>query len=162
MIMAKKESNQHLQIISDIQQKKFKPVYFLMGLEPYYIDLITNTIIENALDEADRDFNQTIVYGSDVNMASVINAAKRYPMMAVRQLVVVKEAQQLDKMEELSYYLQKPQKSTILVLNYKYGTLKNKKLLAEIEKIGVLYESKKLYDYQLPGFINNYFFILKK
>ena len=157
MIMAKKESNQHLQIISDIQQKKFKPVYFLMGPEPYYIDLITNTIIENALDEADRDFNQTIVYGSDVNMASVINAAKRYPMMAVRQLVVVKEAQQLDKMEELSYYLQKPQKSTILVLNYKYGTLKNKKLLAEIEKIGVLYESKKLYDYQLPGFINNYF-----
>ena len=113
-----------------------------MGLVPYYIDLITNTIIENALDEADRDFNQTIVYGSDVNMASVINAAKRYPMMAVRQLVVVKEAQQLDKMEELSYYLQKPQKSTILVLNYKYGTLKNKKLLAEIEKIGVLYESK--------------------
>ena len=68
-----------------------------MGPEPYYIDLITNTIIENALDEADRDFNQTIVYGSDVNMASVINAAKRYPMMAVRQLVVVKEAQQLDK-----------------------------------------------------------------
>ena len=157
MIMAKKESNQHLQIISDIQQKKFKPVYFLMGPEPYYIDLITNTIIENALDEADRDFNQTIVYGSDVNMTSVINAAKRYPMMATRQLVVVKEAQQLDKVEELSYYLQKPQKSTILVLNYKYGTLKNKKLLAEIEKIGVLYESKKLYDYQLPGFINNYF-----
>ena len=139
--MAKKESNQHLQIISDIQQKNFKPVYFLMGPEPYYIDLITNIIIENALDEADRDFNQTIVYGSDVNMVSVINAAKRYPMMAARQLVVVKE----------------PQKSTILVLNYKYGTLKNKKLLAEIEKIGVLYESKKLYDYQLPGFINNYF-----
>ena len=154
--MAKKESNQYLQIISDIEKKNFKPVYFLMGTEPYYIDLITDAIIENALDEPDRDFNQTIVYGSDVDTATVINAAKRYPMMAARQLVVVKEAQQLDKIEELLYYLQRPLMSTVLVLNYKYGTPKNKKLLAEIEKNGILFESKKLYDYQLPGFIDAY------
>ena len=154
--MAKKEQNSHLQIISDIKKKNFKPVYFLMGDESYYIDLITEAIIDNALDDADRDFNQTIVYGADVEMPAVINAAKRYPMMAARQLVVVKEAQMMKGMDDLLFYLQKPLMSTVLVLNYKNGSLKNKKVLAELNSVGVVYESKKLYDYQLPAFITNY------
>lgn len=154
--MAKKEQNIHLQIISDIKKKNFKPVYFLMGDEPYYIDLITDSIIDNALDDADRDFNQTIVYGADVEASTVINAAKRYPMMAPRQLVVVKEAQMLKGLDDLQFYLQKPLTSTILVFNYKNGSLKNKKLLAELNSVGIVYESKKLYDYQLPPFINTY------
>ena len=115
--MAKKEQNVHLQIISDIRKKNFKPVYFLMGDEPYYIDLITDTIIDNALDDADRDFNQTIVYGADVEISTVINAAKRYPMMASRQLVIVKEAQMLKGLDDLQFYLQKPLTSTVLVFN---------------------------------------------
>ena len=154
--MAKKEQNVHLQIISDIRKKNFKPVYFLMGDEPYYIDLITDTIIDNALDDADRDFNQTIVYGADVEISTVINAAKRYPMMASRQLVIVKEAQMLKGLDDLQFYLQKPLTSTVLVFNYKNGSLKNKKLLAELNSVGIVYESKKLYDYQLPPFINGY------
>ena len=154
--MEKKEQNGHLQIISDIRKKNFKPVYFLMGDEPYYIDLITDTIIDNALDDADRDFNQTIVYGADVEISTVINAAKRYPMMASRQLVIVKEAQMLKGLDDLQFYLQKPLTSTVLVFNYKNGSLKNKKLLAELNSVGIVYESKKLYDYQLPPFINGY------
>lgn len=155
--MAKKDVNQYLDILKDIRNKNFKPVYFLMGEEGYFIDLITDAIIDNALRDEERDFNQTIMYGADVdNYGVVVNAAKRYPMMADRQLVVVKEAQQISGIEMLSYYLQQPLASTILVINHKHGTVKGKKLLSEIEQVGVLYESKKLYDSQLPTFINNY------
>lgn len=155
--MAKKDANQYADILKDIRNKNFKPVYFLMGEESYFIDLITDAIIANALREEERDFNQTIMYGADVdNYGVVVNAAKRYPMMAEHQLVVVKEAQQISGIEMLSYYLQQPLASTILVINHKHGTVKGKKLLSEIEQVGVLYESKKLYDSQLPTFINNY------
>lgn len=155
--MAKKESNNYLDILKDIRNKNFKPVYFLMGDESYFIDLITDAIIEHALTNDERDFNQTIMYGADVdNYGVVVNAAKRYPMMADRQLVVVKEAQQIANIELLSFYLKQPLKSTILVINHKHGVVKGKKLLSEIEHVGVLFESKKLYDNQLPAFINNY------
>lgn len=155
--MAKKDSNLYLEILKDIRNKNFKPVYFLMGEESYFIDLITDAIIENALTDDERDFNQTIMYGSDVdNYATVVNAAKRYPMIAQRQLVVVKEAQQISNIELLSFYLKQPLASTILVINHKHGVVKSKKLLSEVEQVGVLYESKKLYDNQLPAFINNY------
>ncbi len=154
--MAKKEGTLYTQILSDIHKRNFKPLYFFMGEEPYYIDLLTDAIIKMALDENERDFNQTIVYGADTNASTVINQAKRYPMMAQRQLVVVKEAQRLENIESLLFYAQKPLMSTILVINYKNGTLKNKKLLAEIEKNGVVYESKKVYENHLPAFINNY------
>ena len=128
-----------------------------MGEESYFIDLITEAIIANALTDDERDFNQTIIYGADVaNYGVVVNAAKRYPMMAPRQLVVVKEAQQIPNIEMLSYYLKQPLASTILVINHKHGTVKGKKILSEIEQAGILYESKKLYDNQLPAFINNY------
>lgn len=155
--MAKKDANQYLEILRDIRNKNFKPVYFLMGEESYFIDLITEAIIANALTDDERDFNQTIIYGADVaNYGVVVNAAKRYPMMAPRQLVVVKEAQQIPNIEMLSYYLKQPLASTILVINHKHGTVKGKKILSEIEQAGILYESKKLYDNQLPAFINNY------
>lgn len=154
--MAKKEGISYTQILSDIHKRNFKPLYFFMGEEPYYIDLLTDAIIKMALDENERDFNQTIVYGADTNASAVINQAKRYPMMAQRQLVVVKEAQRLENIENLLYYVQKPLMSTILVINYKNGTLKNKKLLAEIEKSGIVYESRKVYENHLPAFINNY------
>ena len=155
--MAKKDSNQHAAILQDIREKRFKPVYLLMGEESYYIDLICDAIVANALNETERDFNQTILYGADVDdFALVVNAAKRFPMMAERQLIVVKEAQNIKGIDNLSYYLQKPLMSTILVICYKNGILKNKKIIAGIESIGVVYESKKLYDNQLPAFINNY------
>lgn len=155
--MAKKESNQYIDILKDIRNKNFKPIYFLMGEESYFIDLITDAIIEHALTNDERDFNQTIMYGADVdNYGAVVNAAKRYPMMAERQLVVVKEAQQIANIELLSFYLKQPLKSTILVINHKHGVVKSKKILSEIEQVGVLFESKKLYDNQLPAFINNY------
>ena len=155
--MAKKDANQYLEILRDIRNKNFKPIYFLMGEESYFIDLITEAIIADALTDDERDFNQTIIYGADVaNYGVVVNAAKRYPMMAPRQLVVVKEAQQIPNIEMLSYYLKQPLASTILVINHKHGTVKGKKILSEIEQAGILYESKKLYDNQLPAFINNY------
>lgn len=154
--MAKKDDNSHLKILQDIRNKTFAPVYFLMGDEPYYIDLICDTIVANALSESERDFNQTILYGADIeDFGIVINTAKRFPMMAQHQLVVVREAQMIRSIESLTYYLQKPLRSTILVICYK-GSYKSKKILAEIGKVGVLYESKKLYENQLPAFISNY------
>ena len=128
-----------------------------MGEEPYYIDLIADYITDNILTETEKEFNLTVVYGADVDMATVINAAKRYPMMSEHQVVVVKEAQNIRNMEELSYYLQKPLLSTILVICHKHGVLdRRKKLAAEIEKTGVLFESKKVKDAQLPAFITSY------
>jgi len=128
-----------------------------MGEEPYYIDLIADYITDNILTETEKEFNLTVVYGADVDIATVINAAKRYPMMSEHQVVVVKEAQNIRNMEELSYYLQKPLLSTILVICHKHGVLdRRKKLAAEIEKTGVLFESKKVKDAQLPAFITSY------
>lgn len=142
--MAKSDSNRYLEIIRQIRAKDFKPIYFLMGEESYFIDLITDEIIANALTDDERDFNQTIMYGSDVSgYASVIAMAKRFPMMAARQLVVVKEAQQISDIELLHYYIMQPLTSTVLVINYKNGVLKNKKILNELEKTGIVYESKK-------------------
>ena len=122
--MAKKDTNLYLEILKDVRNKNFKPIYFLMGEESYFIDLITDAIIENALTDDERDFNQTIMYGADIdNYGTVVNAAKRYPMMAPRQLVVVKEAQQVANIELLSFYLKQPLASTILVINHKHGVV---------------------------------------
>lgn len=148
--------DKYSQILSSVTKGIFKPIYLLMGDEPYYIDVITDAIVANALDDSERDFNQTILYGIDVEVSSLINAAKRYPMMAQRQLIVVKEAQMLDGIEELIYYAEEVQPTTVFVICYKGGLLKNKKLISAIEKVGEVYESKKLYDNQLPVFITNY------
>ena len=103
-------------ILKELRAKQYRPVYYLMGEEPYYIDLIADYITDNILTETEKEFNLTVVYGADVDIATVINAAKRYPMMSEHQVVVVKEAQNIRNMEELSYYLQKPLLSTILVM----------------------------------------------
>ncbi|MCL1942993.1 MAG: DNA polymerase III subunit delta [Candidatus Azobacteroides sp.] len=154
--MSKRELT-HNEILNDIKHKQFKPIYFLMGEEPYYIDLLTDALIDNVLIESERDFNQTILYGADTDIATVINAAKRYPMMSERQLIVVKEAQALKNIDELTYYLQKPQPTTVLVFNYKYGKLDGrKKVSVDIARVGILFESKKLYDNQIPAWINAY------
>ena len=144
-------------ILKELRAKQYRPVYYLMGEEPYYIDLIADYITDNILTETEKEFNLTVVYGADVDIATVINAAKRYPMMSEHQVVVVKEAQNIRNMEELSYYLQKPLLSTILVICHKHGVLDRRtKLAAEIEKTGVLFESKKVKDAQLPAFITSY------
>ena len=134
-------------ILKELRAKQYRPVYYLMGEESYYIDLIADYITDNVLSETEKEFNLTVVYGADVDVATIINAAKRYPMMSEHQVVVVKEAQAVRNMEELSYYLQKPLLSTILVICHKHGTLdRRKKLAAEVEKTGVLFESKKIKD----------------
>lgn len=144
-------------IAKDIKNGKFAPVYLLMGEEDYYIDRISDYIVEKALDENEREFNLTIMYGLDTDMASIVNNAKRYPMMSEHQVVVVKEAQNLRSWDELSFYMQKPLESTILVFCYKHGILdKRKKIVAEIEKKGVVFESKKLKENMLPTFISTY------
>ena len=144
-------------IARDLKNRIYKPVYYLMGEESYYIDKISEYIAQTVLTDEEKEFNLTVVYGSDTDVATVINAAKRYPMMAERQVVIVKEAQQLKNIEELVYYVQKPLQSTVLVLCHKNGTIdRRKKLAAEVEKLGVLFESKKLKEAQLPGFITSY------
>lgn len=144
-------------ILKELRAKQYRPIYYLMGEESYYIDLIANYIANNILTETEKEFNLTVVYGGDTDIASIINAAKRYPMMSEHQVIIVKEAQSVRNMEELSYYLQKPLTSTILVLCHKHGVLdRRKKLAAEIEKNGVLFESKKIKENQLPAFITSY------
>ncbi len=145
------------QIKSDIHSRKFKPVYLLMGDEPYYIDELTDSLVNTVLPEDERDFNQTILYGMETDVASVITLARSFPMMSEYQLVVVKEAQNLSKIEELEVYVRNPLQSTVLVLNYKNGTLdKRKKLYAEIDKHGITFESKKIPDYKMSAFISSY------
>ncbi|MGC9374564.1 MAG: DNA polymerase III subunit delta [Bacteroidales bacterium] len=145
------------QIIADLKNKIYKPIYFLFGDEPYFIDLITKYIQNNVLTEEEKAFNQTILYGKDTDIHSVINAAKRFPMMANHQVVIVKEAQDIKDIEPLVYYATTPLKSTILVINYKYKTFdKRKKLYKLINENAVAFESRKLYDNEIPGWINNY------
>ena len=144
-------------VMADLKTGRYKPVYYLMGTEDYYIDAISSYIEQHVLTDVEKEFNQTVIYGADTDIANVINTAQRYPMMAEHQVVIVKEAQNIKNIEDLLYYVQKPLESTILVLCHKQGTLdRRKKLAGEIEKIGVLYESKKLKDAQLPAFIENY------
>lgn len=145
------------EIVRDLKSQLYKPVYYLMGEESYYIDKISDYISQTVLKEEEREFNLTVLYGSDTEVSTIINAARRYPMMAEKQVVIVKEAQHIKGMEDLVFYVQKPLQSTVLVICHKNGVLdRRKKLAAEIEKVGVLFESKKIKDAQLPGFITSY------
>ncbi|MCQ2216999.1 MAG: DNA polymerase III subunit delta [Paludibacteraceae bacterium] len=144
-------------IMSDLKQKVYKPVYFLMGEEPYYIDEISNYIQNNVLTEEEREFNQSVLYGDEVTTKEVLTMARQYPMMSKYVVIIVKEAQNLSDLEDLAYYLQKPQSTTILVFCHKYKKVDGrKKFVAELPKVGVLFESKKLYENQVPTFIVNY------
>lgn len=145
------------EVLKELRAKQYRSIYYLMGEEPYYIDMIADFIADNVLSDTEKEFNQTVIYGSDVDVATIINTAKRYPMMSEHQVVIVKEAQTIRNMEELSFYLQKPLNSTILVICHKHGVLdRRKKLSGEIEKVGILFESKKIKDAQLPAFITSY------
>jgi DNA polymerase III subunit delta len=165
------------QILLDLKRKIFKPVYFLCGEEPYYIDLISDYIENNALEEADREFNQNIVYGKDADLAAIISLAKQFPMMSEKQVVIVKEAQNLkelnknageddedakkpasaDGAQQFLHYLVQPQPTTVLVFCYKYKTLDKRSALAKaIQKNAVYFESSKMYDNQLQDWISNY------
>ena len=137
------------EIARDLKNRNYKPIYYLMGEESYYIDKISEYIAQTVLTEEEKEFNLTVVYGGDTDIATIINAAKRYPMMSEYQVVIVKEAQHVKGMEELSFYVQKPLQSTVLGICHKNGVLdRRKKLAAEIEKVGVLIESKKIKDAQ--------------
>ncbi len=145
-----------LKIINDLKAGNIKPIYFLMGEEPYYIDKLTEYIENTILSEEEKGFNQTIIYGRDTTIEDIISNAKRYPMMAERQVVVVREAQELSRtIDKLESYAENPQPTTVLVFAYKYKTLdKRKKIVKLIAKHGVLLESKKLYDNQVGAWIN--------
>lgn len=156
--MAKQEGASFEQILKDLQNKQYKPIYLLMGEEAYYIDMISDYIQHNVLDDMEREFNLTIMYGKDIdNIVNVSNAAKRYPMMAPYQVVIVKEAQMIKKWEDFIYYVENPLNTTILVLCYKYGNLnKTTKVYKAINKMGVVLESAALRDYQMDSWIKNY------
>ena len=144
-----------VKIINDIKAGNIKPIYFLMGEEPYYIDKLSEYIEDNILTEDEKAFNQTVLYGRDATIEDIASTAKRYPMMAERQVVIVKEAQDLVKtIENLENYVSNPMESTVLVICYKYKTLdKRKKLVKMLDKVGVVFESKKLYDNQVGQWI---------
>jgi DNA polymerase-3 subunit delta len=145
------------QLIGDLKKRSYKPVYFLHGDEPYYIDRVTDYITRNVLTEAEQSFNQTIVYGKDSDAGQVINLARRFPMMASHQVVVVREAQELKDFDSLIHYVEHPQPSTLLVINYKHKAPdKRKKVFKALEEHGVSFQSKKLYENQVPGWISGY------
>jgi len=155
--MAETKTLTYKDIMGDLKARKFAPVYYLTGDESYYIDKITDYIAENVLRPEERDFNQTVMFGSDVTAAQIADAAKRYPMMSEYQVVIVKEAQNLRNTDAIDAYLANPLKSTILVMCHKNGTIdRRKKLAGTVERVGVLFESRKLRERDLPVFIENY------
>ena len=144
-------------IMRDLRSGAFSPLYLLMGEESYYIDQISDYIQAHALTPEQQAFDQTVVFGADVNAAQIADLAMQYPMMSPRKVIIVKEAQDLHSFERLERYAEKPQEKTILVICYKNGVLKGKsKLLSAVERNGILFESKKLRDWQLAGYVRAY------
>jgi DNA polymerase III subunit delta len=144
-------------LLKEIRNKKFEKIYFLHGEEPYFIDVLTKAIQENALEESERDFNQSILYGKDAEVLSLISELKSYPMMAERRLVILKEAQYFKAIEQLESYLENPVTSTIFVICYKYKTFDaRKKTLKNALKNGVVFKSEKVKEYQLAEWIQQY------
>jgi len=146
------------QLITDIKEGKIASIYFLMGEESYYIDAISDYIESNVLAEEEKGFNQMVLYGKDVSVQDIVSNAKRYPMMAERQVIIVKEAQNLIKtIEQLVDYAKNPQPTTVLVFNYKYKTLdKRKALYKTLSKAAVVFESKKIYEDKIPSWIQSF------
>ena len=145
------------EIISSISNKDFHPIYFLMGEEPFYIDKISDYISDNVLESQEKEFNQSVLYGKEVDVAQIIAEAKQFPFGATHRVVIVKEAQNIKNIDELESYLDNPQPSTILVICYKYKKLdKRKKFTKSLAKKALLFESKKLYDNQVPDWITKY------
>ena len=144
------------EIITDLKNKIYYPVYFLTGEEPFYIDEISSYIEKNVLSEDEKEFNQTVIYGRETDVPTIVSYAKRFPMMSNYQVVIVKEAQQINKIEELAPYIENPLKSTLLVICYKYRKFDKRTTFAsKIKKNSVLFESAKLYDNKIPDWIND-------
>lgn len=147
----------HDQILLNLKNKIYSPIYLLMGEESYYIDLISDFIQNNLLDETQREFDQTILYGKDSDITTIINTAKRFPMMSSYQVVIVKEAQHIRDLDKLELYFKNIASKTILVICYKYGTVDGrKKWVTELKKHGVVYDSQKLRDYEMSAWISRY------
>ncbi len=144
------------QILKSIKQKNVKPFYFLSGTEPYFIDLISDYIEEKVLDESEKAFNQTVVYGRDVKWDELLEHLKRFPMMAEKQVVILKEAQSVNKLvDKLSLYLDQIVDSTIFVVCYKYKVTSSKSFIKKAQSKGIYFVSKPLYDNQIPSWIHN-------
>ncbi len=144
-------------ILKDIRNKVLHPVYFLMGEESFYIDVIADYLEEKVLSEEEKEFNLSILYGKDTDIPTIVSVAKRYPMMASHNMVIIREAQHIKNIEDLLPYIQQPLDSTILVICYKYKRLDGRTLLfKEIKKKGIIFEGKKLYDNQVPEWITSY------
>lgn len=156
-------------IMADLRAGKYRPVYLLQGEEPFYIDRISEYIEQHALTEDERSFNQTVLYGLDTDIATIVSEAKRFPMMAQRQVVVVKEAQSIrnllpnsdEQRSELVAYIENPQPTTVLVICHKYKKVDTRKkvgkdLLKAVEQNGVLFTSEKVKDHQLDNWITDF------
>ena len=144
-------------ILAELKKGVYHPVYYLMGEESYFTDRLVDYISKNVLSDIEQEFNLTVFYGLDTDIDTVISAARRYPMMAEHQVIIVKEAQMIKNIDALINYLRAPQPSTLLVFAHKNGSLdKRKKVAVELERCGVVLDSKKVNDNQLPQFINNY------
>ena len=156
--MAEKKTGTSFQsIMADLKAGKYAPIYILMGEESYYIDRVAEYIEQHVLQQEERDFNQTILFGADTNAAQIADLCKGYPMMASHRVIIVKEAQNLRNFDNIDKYLDKPVNTTILVLCHKNGSIdKRKKIVAKAQAVGVVLECKKLYDRELPGFIETY------
>lgn len=145
-------------IISEVRAGRFAPVYLLMGDEPYYPELVCQAIIDNCLQDYEKDFNETICYGSDVSASQIVTTARRFPMMAERQLVVVKEAQQMKGLEDLAVYCAEPLDSTVLVLlMHKASADKRRSLYKAVQKNGVIVDSPAIRDYEIASWISSYY-----
>ena len=145
------------EVMQELKKGSFSPIYILMGDEAYFIDKIADYIADNALAPEERDFNQEVVFGADVTAAQIVDMAKAYPMMAPRRVVIVKEAQGLKNLDAIEKYLVNPSTTSVVVLCHKNGTIDGrKKIVAKAQAVGVVFESKKLKDYQLPAFVNSY------
>ena len=152
-----KEQTSYFDVLSQLRIKKYHPIYYLMGEESYYIDELSDFFEKHILTEEEKEFNLTVFYGMEANMATIVTAAKRYPMMSEYQVIIVKEAQNIKDVDNLEYYLQNPAPSTILVFCHKHGVLdKRRKVANLIRKQGVLFESAAVKERDLSGFISNY------
>lgn len=147
----------HQEILKSLKAKQYKPVYFLHGAESYYIDLISKYIEDNVLSEGEKSFNQMVFYGKDSDAKSIIDSASRYPMMAPFQVLILKEAQEMKGLQDLQLYIEKAVPTTILVICHKHKKLDARTRLAKsLKSHAVMYESKKLYDNQVPDWITTF------
>jgi DNA polymerase-3 subunit delta len=145
------------EILKTLENKKYAPIYLLHGDESFFVDKISNYIEKNVLSEAEKAFNQVVLYGKEIEFKQVVDEARQFPMMANYRVVIVKEAQEMRTIDKLEHYLENPSPQSIVVISFKHKKLdKRKKFYKKVAKTGIVFESKKLYDNQLPAWISDY------